>query len=163
VTAVRVRLSRRNDVKRPPHPLSLHPDPFQDSPHARARLPASSSQVTAPRPRQQPPAHGGTAAHLTPAPRPIRPRPASLPPARVPGLTPGATLFATFGAAVAAASPGDTINVADGAYSELVTVNKAGLVIRGNQFGVDARTGRPGAAETVVSGNAGTTSFYVTA
>src|SRR5437773_1754987 len=48
VTAVRVRLPRRNDVKPTPHPLSLHPDPFQDSPHARARPPASSPRVTAP-------------------------------------------------------------------------------------------------------------------
>src|SRR5688572_27099448 len=54
----------------------------------------------------------------------------------VSNLTLGTNLFPTIQAAVNAASPTDTINVADGTYSELVTVNKT-LILRGNQFGVD--------------------------
>src|SRR5262245_2349676 len=85
---------------------------------------------------------------------------------RTPGLTLGVDLFTSISAAVAAANPSDTINVADGTYSELVTVNKA-LTIRGNQFGVDART-RGVVPESVVNGtiiNAPfrTTAFYITA
>lgn len=67
--------------------------------------------------------------------------------------------------AVLAASPGDTITVCPGTYPELVNVNKT-LTILGAQSGVDARlvtrTGLP-ATESVVTGLAGTTSFYVTA
>lgn len=73
--------------------------------------------------------------------------------------------FPTISAAVAAASAGDTIKVCPGTYPELVTVNKT-LIINGAQSGVDARlpsrTGLP-ATESVVTGTAGTTSFYVTA
>lgn len=65
------------------------------------------------------------------------------------GLTSGLNLFTTISAAVAAANPTDTINVADGSYAESVVVNKA-LTIRGNQAGVDAR-GRV-AAESIVHG-----------
>src|SRR5689334_1494583 len=70
----------------------------------------------------------------------------------------------TISGAVAAASPGDTIQVCAGTYAELVNVNKT-LTLKGAQAGVDARTGRTGlpATESVVTGNAGTTSFYVTA
>src|SRR5436190_2213391 len=60
-------------------------------------------------------------------------------PASTPGLTPGTSIFPTISAAVAASTAGDTINVSNGTYSELVNVNKQ-LTIRGNQFGVDART-----------------------
>jgi hypothetical protein len=83
-------------------------------------------------------------------------------PASVPGLTPGVNIFSTISAAVAAASPGDTINVADGAYGEAVNVNKT-LTIRGNQFGVDARSAR--GSEAVVDGttNGGKTPFDLTA
>src|SRR5262245_46501137 len=46
-------------------------------------------------------------------------------PASVPGLVPGSTIFSTISAAVAAANPtGDTINVANGTYNELVSINK---------------------------------------
>src|SRR5438128_12521322 len=83
-------------------------------------------------------------------------------PATVGPLMPGTDLFSTIGAAVAAASPGDTINVSDGTYNELVTVNKANLLIQGNFFNTDAQI-RSGANETVLNGNAGTSSFYVTA
>ncbi|MCI0360847.1 MAG: right-handed parallel beta-helix repeat-containing protein, partial [Planctomycetaceae bacterium] len=87
-------------------------------------------------------------------------------PASVPGLTPGVNIFSTISAAVAAASPSDTINISDGTYSELVTVNKS-VALRGNQFGVDART-RGVVPESVVNGaviNAPfrTTAFYITA
>lgn len=73
--------------------------------------------------------------------------------------------YPTISAAVAAASPGDTIKVCPGSYHELVNVNKQ-LTLRGAQATVDARSGaRTGlpATESVVDGNAGTTSFYITA
>jgi hypothetical protein len=72
--------------------------------------------------------------------------------------------FPTIQAAVNAANPGDIINVAPGIYPELVTVNKS-VILRGAQAGVDARTSRTGlpATESVVTGNNGSTSFYVTA
>ncbi|HUE73617.1 MAG TPA: CHRD domain-containing protein [Pirellulaceae bacterium] len=76
-------------------------------------------------------------------------------------LTQGIDLFTTISAAVSAAAPGDVINVADGTYSELVTVNKT-LTLLGNQFGIDART-RGVVSESIVTGNAGTTSFIVAA
>ncbi len=70
---------------------------------------------------------------------------------------------ATIQAAVNAASTGDTIVVAAGTYSELVTVNKQ-LTLQGAQAGVDARTRAvPPASESVVNGLAGTTSFWVKA
>ncbi|MEX2174318.1 MAG: dockerin type I domain-containing protein, partial [Pirellulaceae bacterium] len=81
--------------------------------------------------------------------------------ANVGGLTVGTDLFTTIQAAVNAAGPGDTINVADGAYSELVNVNDS-VILRGNQFGVDGRS-RAGANESIANGNAGSTSFFVTA
>ena len=67
----------------------------------------------------------------------------------------------TINYAISQADPGDTIDVAAGTYSELVTVNKS-LVINGEQAGVDARTRTP-VPETIVNGNSGSTSFYVTA
>ena len=50
----------------------------------------------------------------------------------------GGADFTTIQAAVNAASPGDTILVAAGTYTQLVTVNKP-LVLLGAQAGVDAR------------------------
>src|SRR5262245_17580938 len=86
-------------------------------------------------------------------------------PASVPGLTPGVNIFSTITAAITAANPSDTINVSDGTYSELVTVNKS-LTLQGNQFGADART-RGVVPETVVNGALNgsnrTTAFYITA
>ena len=60
---------------------------------------------------------------------------------------------------------GHTIRANPGTYAELVTVNKS-LIIEGAKHDVDARrtairTGLP-AVESVVTGNAGTTAFYVT-
>jgi nitrous oxidase accessory protein NosD len=73
--------------------------------------------------------------------------------------------FPTIQAAVNAAAPGDIIKVCPGTYPELVNVNKK-LIMNGAQSGVDARsvsrTGLP-ATESVVTGTAGSTSFYVTA
>src|SRR5262245_24848482 len=51
----------------------------------------------------------------------------------------GVNPFATISAAVAAANPGDTINVADGTYNELVSLNKTGLILQGNKFNTDGR------------------------
>jgi hypothetical protein len=71
-------------------------------------------------------------------------------PAAVPGLTPGVTIFSTIGAAVAASSPGDTINVSDGTYAEHVVIGIP-VTLQGNQFGVNGSS--PGrVAETVVDG-----------
>ncbi|TXT37696.1 MAG: hypothetical protein FD138_589 [Planctomycetota bacterium] len=59
--------------------------------------------------------------------------------ASVTGLTPGVDIFSTITAAIAvAAASGDTINVADGSYSENVALGKS-VTIRGNQYGVTAR------------------------
>jgi TusA-related sulfurtransferase len=77
--------------------------------------------------------------------------------------------FNTIQAAVNAASPGDTILVCAGTYSEAVNVNKT-LTIRGAQFSVDARdpsraAAVPPASESVVTGvgNNGVTPFNITA
>jgi len=59
---------------------------------------------------------------------------------------------ATIQAAVNAASPGDTIVVAAGTYNEFVTITKS-LTLLGEQAGVDARTGRPLASESIVDGS----------
>jgi hypothetical protein len=75
----------------------------------------------------------------------------------------GSPSYCTIGAAVKAASPGDTIVVSAGTYAESVTVNKP-LTIEGAESGVDART-RGGAPESVVTGtgNNGETPFIVRA
>ena len=61
-------------------------------------------------------------------------------------------LSASINSAIAAADLGGTVNVLEGTYGELVVVNK-NVTVRGAQAGVDARTGRPGAAESIVQGN----------
>src|SRR2546425_909559 len=48
--------------------------------------------------------------------------------------------YPTIGAAVAAAVPGDTIQVCAGLYAEQVQINKNNLTLLGAQAGVDART-----------------------
>src|SRR5207253_1899796 len=80
------------------------------------------------------------------------------------GLTPGVNLFTTISAAVAAANPNDTINVADGTYPEQIdTVGKAGLIFQGNFYLTNGNAVTRGANETVVTGvgNAGRSPFYV--
>jgi hypothetical protein len=63
--------------------------------------------------------------------------------------------YSSIGAAVAAASPGDTVKVCPGTYNELVTVNKT-LTIQGAQVGVDARTRAvPVTSESVVGSGDG--------
>ena len=75
------------------------------------------------------------------------------------------TASTTIQGAVNAANPGDIVKVCPGTYPELVTVNKS-LTINGARSGVNAadvsRTGLPD-TESVVTGNAGSTSFYITA
>jgi len=67
---------------------------------------------------------------------------------------------ATIGGAVALAAAGGTIQVCAGTYAELVVVDKA-LTLLGIQHGQNPalRTGD----ESIVTGNAGSTSFFVTA
>ena len=48
--------------------------------------------------------------------------------------------YMTITAAIAAASPGDTIKVCPGLYNEQVMINKDNLTLLGAQAGVDART-----------------------
>jgi hypothetical protein len=82
----------------------------------------------------------------------------------VAGLVYGSTAFGSIQAAVNAANAagGDTIRIAPGTFSELVSINKSVSVL-GNQVGVDGQTGRPGASETIVNGTAGTSAFVVSA
>jgi hypothetical protein len=72
-----------------------------------------------------------------------------------------ATVYPTISAAVAAASPGATINVDPGVYNETVTINKP-LTLDGAQAGADAST-RSGSNESVVQGPNGQTAFVVAA
>ena len=44
------------------------------------------------------------------------------------------------------------MNVLEGTYGELVLVNKT-VTVNGAQAGVDARTGRPSATESIIQGN----------
>src|SRR5437899_2434702 len=57
--------------------------------------------------------------------------------------------FNTIGAAITAASSGDTIQVCVGTYNESVNVNKDNLTLLGAQHGVDARTAR--GAESIIN------------
>jgi parallel beta-helix repeat protein len=63
--------------------------------------------------------------------------------------------FATINAALAAAAPGDTINVAAGVYNEQVNVTKAGLSLRGARAGTSAcaRSGTSG--ESIIANQNG--------
>ncbi len=75
--------------------------------------------------------------------------------------------YTTINAAVAAALPGDTIQVCAGTYNENVTVDKAGLTLKGAQAG-NAVAGRAfaSASESTVDGvnpTAGIATFTVTA
>ncbi len=73
-----------------------------------------------------------------------------------------ATACLTIQAAVIKASSGDTINVASGTYSVVgANLNKA-LTLSGAQTGVDARDGRPGAQESIISGS-GFGTFHLSA
>src|SRR5262249_3536168 len=69
----------------------------------------------------------------------------------VPGSIAGA---ATINNAIANTSVGGVVNVLEGTFNELVQVDKT-VSLRGAQFGVDARTGRPGAAESIISNGDG--------
>lgn len=65
-------------------------------------------------------------------------------------VNPGGTggCFSSIQAAISAASPGDTINVAAGTYSEQVNINKT-VILKGAQAGVDARTRVP-SSESII-------------
>lgn len=81
----------------------------------------------------------------------------------VAGLTFGTNAFGTIQDAINAVTAAyDVIEVGGGTFAEQVTVNKS-VVLRGNQYGVDARQRAGTAGETVLTGNAGSTSFVVTA
>jgi hypothetical protein len=68
----------------------------------------------------------------------------------------------TIQAAVAAANPNDTIVVAPGTYSvSNANIDKA-LTLLGAQAGVDARSGRPGAMESIIAGS-GFGTFHLSA
>jgi pectin methylesterase-like acyl-CoA thioesterase len=68
-----------------------------------------------------------------------------------PGTGCGASAgYSTIGAAVAAAAPGDTVEVCAGTYAEEVNLTKM-LTLRGAQAGVDA-CGRVAANESIVTG-----------
>ena len=66
-------------------------------------------------------------------------------------VNPGGTggCFSSIQAAVNAASPGDTINVAAGTYTEMVQVTKT-VLLKGAQAGVDART-RSSVSESILN------------
>jgi hypothetical protein len=68
-----------------------------------------------------------------------------------------APAFATIQAAVDAAASGATIYVCPGTYDEAVTIADKALTLLGNQWGVDARTGRtvPGEESVLGAGPAG--------
>ena len=66
----------------------------------------------------------------------------------------------TIGAAVSAAVAGDTVTVAAGTYSEVVTLSKT-LTLRGAQAGIDART-RSG-SESVIGSPDGRTELTISA
>jgi hypothetical protein len=74
----------------------------------------------------------------------------------------GSCAFATIAKAVSSASSGDTIYVGAGTYSAGANLNKS-VTLLGAQAGVDARDGRIGASETIISaGGAGTFSLNAT-
>lgn len=66
-------------------------------------------------------------------------------------VNPGGTggCFSSIQAAVNAAMPGDTINVAAGTYTEQVQINKT-LTLKGAKAGVDART-RATTGESIIT------------
>src|SRR5687768_12592223 len=80
---------------------------------------------------------------------------------QVSGLTFGTDAFTSVAGGTAAVDPSGTVFVEAGIYPELVTVNKR-VTYLGAQAGVDART-RVTPVEAVMTGNAGTSSFLVTA
>lgn len=73
-----------------------------------------------------------------------------------------ATPCKTINWAIGEASTGDTILVAAGLYPELVNVNKSVILLGAQTGNACDRPGVP-TTESVVSGNSGSTSFYVTA
>jgi nitrous oxidase accessory protein NosD len=57
--------------------------------------------------------------------------------------------YATISSAIAAASPGDTIQVCPGTYNESVTISQT-LTLKGAKVGVDART-RATTGESIIN------------
>jgi len=68
-------------------------------------------------------------------------------------VTNGTNGYASIQAAINAASPGGTINVAAGTYTELVTINTANITLLGPNAGVNPNTGARG-AEAIIKPSA---------
>jgi hypothetical protein len=80
--------------------------------------------------------------------------------AEITGLIYGTTAFGTIGTAVTASTAGDTINVAPGTFSELVTIGKS-LTLLGAQAGVKATGSTRTGGETVIDGTGNSSTYNI--